>query len=87
MSNRARVQRFTKSELLKKRGQFTSCRIMIDSENVVHVRFFSADDSCFMPISLNGSERQFKTIKSLQNFLLEFKYEPVFVCSFIENRH
>ncbi len=70
MSNRAkiRIERLTKNELLRRRGDLSSCRIFIDADNVVHVRFYQNDALCFMPISLNGSEREFKTLKSLNNF-------------------
>lgn len=89
MSNRTkiRVERLTKNELLKRRGQLSSVRIFIDADNVCHVRFYQNDSQCYIPLSLNGSEREFKTLKSLNNFLAEFSFEPNFVCTGIENRH
>lgn len=84
MSNRLkkiRVERLTKNEILRRRGELTGCRFYIDAENVAHVRFYRADGSCIMPMSLHGSERGFKTLKSLANFLTEFSFELNFLCT------
>lgn len=89
MSNRIkiRVERLTKAEILKRRSEVAGCRFFVDAENIGHLRFYISDDSCLLPVSLNGAERTFKTLKSLNNFMAEFSMEPIFVCTGLENRH